>query len=98
MPNVTLRSFATTAVQATHLIFEVAHNKCTGTPGYQGYLGTPGAEDADPNNLTDCRTGSPPLVAARNRDVRAAELQTFSQVGRVRVRPRATDGGPAASK
>ena len=87
VPDVTLRSFATAEVQATHLIFEVLHNKCTGTPSYQGYLGVAGNEDADPNNLTDCRTGSPPLIAARNRDVRVAELQAFGGAGSVDLLP-----------
>jgi hypothetical protein len=86
--DVALKSFATTPVQATHLKFEVLHNKCTGVPGYQGYLGIAGNEDADPQNGTDCRTGSPPLVGPKNLDVRAAELQAFGGNGKVQLKRR----------
>lgn len=85
--DMTLRSFATTPISATHLIFEALHNKCTGTPSYHGYLGIPGNDDLDPNNGTDCRTGSAPLIGAKNRDVRAAELQAFGAAGRIEVGP-----------
>lgn len=80
-----IRSFPTAAVTATHLRFQVLHNKCTGTPEYQGYLGIPGNDDADPNNGTDCRLGSPPLIGPKNVDVRAAELQAFGAEGEIVV-------------
>jgi hypothetical protein len=57
--------------------FVALHNKCTGTAAYQGYLGVPGQEDADPTNVTDCRVGNGPDFPARTADVRAAELQVF---------------------
>lgn len=86
VPDMTLRSFATAPVDATHLEVEVLHNKCSGTPKYQGYLGIPGHDDADPNNGTDCRTGSPPLIGPKNVDVRVAELQAFGGTGTVKVK------------
>ena len=43
-------------------------NQCTGTPDYAG------DQDDDPDNVTDCATGS---VQAFN--VRAAELQVFQK-------------------
>lgn len=85
--DVTLRSFAVTPMTVTHLRFEALHNKCTGTPGYQGYLGVPGQPDGDPANGTDCRTGSPPLIGPKNVDVRAAELQAFSALPELHVAP-----------
>jgi hypothetical protein len=88
VPDVALKSFATAQVQATHLKFEVLHNKCTGTPRYQGYLGIPGNEDADLQNGTDCRTGSAPLIGPKNLDVRAAELQAFGAAGKVQLKRR----------
>lgn len=86
--DASIRSFPTEPVTATHLRFQVLHNKCTGTPKYQGYLGIPGNDDADPNNGTDCRLGSPPLVGPKNVDVRAAEFQAFGAGGEVVI-----DGG-----
>jgi hypothetical protein len=64
-------------VRASHVRFVALHNKCTGTANYQGYLGVPGQEDADPTNVTDCRVGNGPDFPARTADVRAAELQVF---------------------
>ena len=55
-------------VQATHVKLRVLHNQCTGTPAYQG------DQDNDPNNNSDCVSGS-----ARDNEVRAAELQVFSR-------------------
>jgi hypothetical protein len=62
---------------ATHVKLEVLHNKCTGSPRYQGYLGVAGQEDNDPTNNTSCLVGNPPQVPARGDDVRAAEFQVF---------------------
>lgn len=86
VPDTTLRSFPTAEVEATHLFFEALHNKCTGTPSYHGYLGIPGNDDGDPNNGTDCRTGSEPLIGPKNDDVRAAEFQAFGNDGQVKIR------------
>lgn len=83
--DATIRSFETQPVTATHLRLQVLHNKCTGTQKYHGYLGIPGNDDADVNNGTDCRLGSPPLVGPKNIDVRAAEFQAFGAEGEVVV-------------
>ena len=59
--------------RATHLQFVVLNNQCTGNPHYQG------EQDNDPQNVTDCRLGSPVgAFPPRNNEVRAAEVQVFS--------------------
>ena len=85
VPDTTIRSFSVPQVFATHIKFEVLHNKCTGTPAYQGYLGVAGQEDNDPTNSTNCRVGNPPLVTAKGVDVRAAEFQVFGTSSSVTV-------------
>lgn len=67
-----LRSFDLPTTRATHLRLVVRSNQCTGNPQYQDP-----ALDNDPLNETDCRLGSA-VLAPRNRDVTAAELQVFS--------------------
>ena len=76
VPDMTIRDFRFAPVDATHVRFVALDNKCTGTPAYQGYLGVSGQEDADPSNSTDCRVGNV-KIAAKNVDVRAAELEVF---------------------
>jgi extracellular elastinolytic metalloproteinase len=66
-PELVIRSFDLKSVQATYVRLVVLNNQCTGTPGYQG------DQDDDPQNVTDCDTGS-----AQGQNVRAAELQVFS--------------------
>jgi extracellular elastinolytic metalloproteinase len=66
-PELIIRSFDLKSVQATFVRLVVLNNQCTGTPGYQG------DQDDDPQNVTDCDTGS-----AQGQNVRAAELQVFS--------------------
>jgi extracellular elastinolytic metalloproteinase len=76
--DMTIREFRLPQpVRASHVRFVALHNKCTGTAAYQGYLGVPGQEDADPTNVTDCRVANGPDFPARTTDVRAAELQVF---------------------
>ena len=77
VPDTTIRSFDVPQTYATHVKLEVLHNKCTGTPAYQGYLGVPGNEDNDPLSSTSCLVGNAPNIPPRGDDVRAAELQVF---------------------
>jgi extracellular elastinolytic metalloproteinase len=70
-PELILRTWQVPRTTATHVLFRVVDNQCTGQTSYQG------EQDNDPVNFTDCRTGSPPLPP-RNLTVRAAELQVLS--------------------
>jgi hypothetical protein len=70
-PDLTLRTWSAANATATHVLFRVLDNQCTGQEAFQG------EQDNDPANQTDCRTGSPPLPP-RNTEVRAAELQLQS--------------------
>lgn len=85
VPDTTIRSFGFPNTWATHVRLEVLHNKCTGSPRYQGYLGIAGLEDNDPANNTSCLVGNPPQVSPKGDDVRAAELQLFGSDGSVTV-------------
>ena len=67
-PNMTIRSFDIPQTKATHVRLRVVNNQCTGGPAYQG------DQDDDPLNVTDCDLGS-----TQGNNVRAAELQVFSQ-------------------
>lgn len=66
-PTLNIRSFNVTDTQATHVMLRVLQNQCTGTAAYK-------VEDNDPANTSHCVNGS-----TRDNDVRAAELQVFSQ-------------------
>lgn len=70
-PDLILRTWAGTGTMATHLLFRVLDNQCTGQTAFQG------EQDEDPTNQTDCRTGSAPLPP-RDTEVHAAELQVQS--------------------
>jgi extracellular elastinolytic metalloproteinase len=76
VPEFILRSWRTPRTTATHVMFVVVDNQCTGQTSYHG------EQDQDPANMTDCRVGSPPLPP-RNNAVRAAELEVFSDTARV---------------
>ena len=67
-PDLIIRSFNTPRIRATHVQLRVVTNQCTGTPAYAG------DQDDDPLNITDCSAGS-----TQDDNVRAAELQVFSQ-------------------
>src|SRR5262249_42377722 len=67
-PQLSLRSFPITPVQATHLRIVVVASQCTGNPLYAG------EQDNDPRAATDCATASP---AAQQ--VRIAEVQAFGR-------------------
>ncbi|HET9242264.1 MAG TPA: M36 family metallopeptidase [Gaiella sp.] len=75
-PALILRSWNVPTTTATHVLFRVVSNQCTGQPSFQG------EQDNDAANQTDCRTGSPPLPP-RNTEVRAAELQVLTDRPRV---------------
>ncbi|WP_370324668.1 M36 family metallopeptidase [Euzebya sp.] len=80
VPDLTLRAFDVDDVEATHLRLVVRDNQCTGGPDFQG--------EANPVQdpifqLPDCdsEAASPDraVLSPPNREVRAAELQVFSQ-------------------
>lgn len=70
-PHLIIRTFEVPRTTATHVLLRVIDNQCTGQESFQG------EQDHDPANVTDCRTGSPPLPP-RGNEVRAAELQLLS--------------------
>jgi extracellular elastinolytic metalloproteinase len=67
-PDLIIRSFDIPRIRATHVRLRVLTNQCTGTPAFAG------DQDDDPANTTDCAAGS-----VQDDNVRAAELQVFSQ-------------------
>lgn len=70
-PHLILRSFQLgSATTATHVLFRVVDNQCTGQTSFQG------KQDNDPRHETDCRIGTP--LPERDTEVRAAELQLLS--------------------
>jgi extracellular elastinolytic metalloproteinase len=69
-PELNLRLWPAATTTATHVLFRVLDNQCTGQPYFQG------EQDTDPTNNTDCRVGGP--LPPRNEEVRAAELQLQS--------------------
>jgi extracellular elastinolytic metalloproteinase len=65
--------------RVTHVQLVVLDNQCTGNPAFQG------EQDQDPDNITDCRLGSPSAaLPPRGRDVRATELQLYTSKHRVK--------------
>jgi hypothetical protein len=62
----------------THVRLVVLDNQCTGTTAYQG------DQDNDPGMNADCIAGSPPNFLPRGNDVRAAELQLYSNDHKVK--------------
>ena len=75
-PELTLRTWSASETSATHVLFRVLDNQCTGQEAYHG------EQDNDPANGTDCRVGGP--LPPRSNEVRAAELQLFSSRPTVR--------------
>jgi hypothetical protein len=67
-PQLTVREFAITPTEATHLRLQVLTSQCTGNPQYAG------EQDDDPRAATDCATASPAAAF-----VRVAELQAFAR-------------------
>jgi hypothetical protein len=74
-PALNLRTFGVPRTTATHVLFRVLDNQCTGQTSFQG------KQDADPRHETDCRIGTP--LPPRNTQVVAAELQLQSSRPRV---------------
>jgi extracellular elastinolytic metalloproteinase len=74
-PVLNLRTFSVPRATATHVLFRVIDNQCTGQTSFQG------KQDNDPRHETDCRIGTP--LPRRDRDVMAAELQILSSSPRV---------------
>ena len=74
-PALNLRTFEVPRTTATHVLFRVLDNQCTGQTSFQG------KQDADPRHETDCRIGTP--LPPRNMQVVAAELQLQSSRPRV---------------
>jgi hypothetical protein len=73
-PALNLRTFGVPRTTATHVLFRVLDNQCTGQTSFQG------KQDADPRHETDCRIGTP--LPPRNTQV-VAELQLQSSRPRV---------------
>jgi hypothetical protein len=74
-PNLNLRSFTlTTPTLATHVQLRALTNQCTGQAKYLG------DQDDDPNNDSDCISGS-----TSDDVVRMAELEVFSSCNRANV-------------
>jgi len=69
-PHLILRTFQVPRTTATHVLFRVVDNQCTGQTSFQG------KQDNDPRHETDCRIGTP--LPRRDMEVRAAELQLLS--------------------
>ena len=67
MPNMLIKQFDVTAMNADHLRLVVLDNACTGNPLYHG------EQDNDPANDTDCVAAS-----EQGGNVRIAELQALS--------------------
>ena len=81
-PDLAMRAWKIPKVNATHVLFRVKTNQCSGQASYQG------EQDNDPQYSTDCRvtslasTGTVALPR-RDTDVRAAELELLSAPPRV---------------
>jgi hypothetical protein len=65
-PVLILRSWSVPTTTATHVLFRVVDNQCTGQESFQG------EQDQDPANPTDCRD------TTVDEQVRAAELQVLT--------------------
>jgi extracellular elastinolytic metalloproteinase len=78
-PEMILRTWnAGGGAAVTHVLFRVLNNQCTGNEAFHG------EQDDDPaNTSTDCRIGTLPPLPPRSNDVRASELQVFSDNPRV---------------
>jgi hypothetical protein len=82
-PDMIMRAWRVPTTTATHVLFRVLTNQCSGQPSYQG------EEDNDPTFSTDCRVTSltpagQVALPARNTDVRAAEVELLSRAPKVK--------------
>ena len=82
-PDLIMRAWKVPTTKATHVLFRVRANQCSGQRSFQG------EQDNDPTYSTDCRvtsltpTGTVGLPA-RNTDVRAAEVELLSDEPKVK--------------
>jgi extracellular elastinolytic metalloproteinase len=81
-PDLIMRAWKIPRVTATHVLFRVRTNQCSGQASYQG------EQDSDPQFSTDCRLTSlnsmgDVALPRRDTDVRAAELELLSAPPRV---------------
>ena len=77
-PEMILRTWnASGGHSATHVLFRVLENMCTGEEAFQG------EQDNDEPNTTDCRTGVAGVLPPRNTQVFASELEVFTSDPRV---------------
>ena len=78
-PEMILRAWEAGGGQAaTHVLFRVLNNQCTGNDAFHG------EQDNDPaNTSTDCRIGTAPTLPPRSNDVFTSEVQIFSDRPRV---------------
>jgi hypothetical protein len=77
-----MRAWKIPKATATHVLFRVRTNQCSGQASYQG------EQDNDPQFSTDCRVTSltstgQVALPRRDTDVRAAELELLSAPPRV---------------
>ena len=78
-PEMILRTWQAGGGQgATHVLFRVLNNECTGNDASHG------EQDNDPlNTSTACRIGTLPPLPPRSNDVFTSEVQIFSDKPRV---------------
>jgi extracellular elastinolytic metalloproteinase len=78
-PEMILRTWEAGGGQAaTHVLFRVLENMCTGEEAFHG------EQDNDPaNTSTDCRIGTAPVLPPRNTQVFTSELEVFTSNPRV---------------
>jgi len=81
-PDLIMRAWKIPKVNATHVLFRVRTNQCSGQASFQG------EQDNDPQFSTDCRVTSltstgQVALPRRDTDVRAAELELLSAPPRV---------------
>jgi hypothetical protein len=81
-PDLIMRAWKVPRTTATHVLFRVRSNQCSGQASYQG------EQDNDPQFSTDCRVTSltpagQVALPRRDTDVRAAEVELLSAPPRV---------------
>ena len=81
-PDMILRDFDVPDTRASVVRLVVLANQCTGNPTFKGE-----SED-DPASVSDCTVGGP-ATPRRDQQVRAAELQAFTDQPKVTVTPSA---------
>jgi extracellular elastinolytic metalloproteinase len=82
-PDMIMRAWKVPTTKATHVLFRVLTNQCSGQASFQG------EQDADPTYSTDCRVTSltstgQVALPRRDVDVRAAEVELLSSAPKVK--------------